>query len=298
MMKLSRFKILILAPALLLSACGYGLKEVYSGVPYASSNFFENYYNVWNKTINPYSSENKITSTRNTKVLSETSDKVFTSLSDVNFRNNDSNWNSYAYTYDKEDPGEGMKAYGPAVRLSNYDDSFKYGVVSKMFDGQMFCNGDYQNARTQVEPTNSGEGKGFGVLFSKECNDASYFMMNFKCSVITEASQNLSSGKSNLKLTISFILKNDTGYTYVPVEYEVDNVPTNSGDDHFIPPYSGRNNMYTCFGFSLENLSLNRLIGFTVQYEKIADTVSPLYSDQTYHAMMLYEVSFPYTTWH
>ena len=298
-MKLSRFKMLIIAPSLLITACGYGLKEVYNGVPYNSPNFFENYFNVWNKAINPNVEGNKISEKKDNYDLDVEKNKVFTSFYDVNFHECDNNWSNYLYTYDKVKPEDTeKKAYGPSVKLSNYDDSFRYGVTSKLFDGQMFCNGDFQNSRTQVEPTNQGAEHGFGVLFSKESNDASYFMMNFKCSVVTASSQNLSSGYSNLKVTVSFILKNNNGYTYVPVTGTVENVPTNSGDDHYLPPFSGRDNMYVCYGFSLAGLNITRLIGFTVQYEKISDTVSPKYDEQTYHAMMLYEVSFPYTTWH
>ena len=296
-MKLSKFKLLLIAPTLVLSACGYGLKEVYEGIPYNSSNFFENYYNVWNKTINPYDSGNKITDTKEIHQVND-EDSVFTSIHDVSFRDCDDDWASYAYTYDKELPIDGAKAYGPTVALSNYDNSFKYGVSSKMFDGQMFCNGDYANARTQVQSVNDGDSKGFGVLFSKECNDASYFMMNFKCSVVLKDNQNLKSGYSDLRIKVSFILKNDNGYTYVPTVYDVDDVPTNSGDQHFIPPFSEREEMYICYGFSLKNFNLRRLVGFSIQYEKISDTVSPSYSEQSYHAMMLYEVSFPHTTWH
>ena len=300
MKKFSSFRLLIIAPSLLLSACGYGLKEVYKGVPYNSSNFRENYYNVWNASINPYADGHKITKTEETRVIDD-SYKPFYSIDDANFRDIDTKWavNNYVYTYDKVLPTDGTTAYGPAVKLSNYDDSFKYGLTSKMFDGQMFCNGDFANARTQIESMNEDGSKGFGVLFSKECNDATYLMMNFKCSVVTETNQNLpdGGGKSNFELLVSFILKNDTGYTYVPTKSLLQNVPTNSGDDHTAPPFSGRIGAYTCFGFSLVGLNLNRLIGFTVQYKYLTDTISPNY-EKTYHAIMLYEVSFPYTTWH
>ena len=60
-MKKSVFKILLIAPALVVSSCGYGLKEVYSGIPYNTTDFFKNYYNVWNDNINPYKDGNKIT---------------------------------------------------------------------------------------------------------------------------------------------------------------------------------------------------------------------------------------------
>ncbi len=285
---------LLVAPSLVITACGYGLKETYKGVPYNSTEFTENYYKVWDSAINPYSGENKITDKRDVHVLND-ADLPFTSLSDINFRHCDDNWESYAYNYDKYEPADGRKAYGPAVSMFNYDSSFKYGVKSKMFDGQMFCNGDYANARTQIEPINETAESGMGVLFSKECNDASYFMMNFKCSIVPLTRQDVQ-GNSNLKITVSFILKNDTGYTYVPVSTEVNEVPTNSGDS-----LESRDKKYVCLGFSLKELNISRLIGFTIQYEKISDDLSSTYAiegEKIYHALMLYEVSFPYTTWH
>ena len=293
-MKKFQFKLLLIAPSLILTSCGYGLKEIYNGVPYTSGNFFENYYSVWNDAINPYKDNNKINNTLEEHALDVNSDKVFTSVKDVNFEANDIYSDDYVYYYDIYDP-EGdvkdKKPYGPAVKMSNYDDSFRYGVVGKLFDGQMFCNGYYANARVQVKP---GKGNGFGVLFSKECNDATYMMMNFKCSAVTETRQDLARGESDLKLIISLIYKNETGYTYAPIIYDITNVPTNSGDAF---NSTGRFNSYVCFGFSLEKLEGNRLIGFTFEYEKTSCTVDGG-SEEVHHAVMLYEVSFPYTTWH
>ena len=302
-MKLRQFKLLLIAPSLMLTACGYGLKEVYSGVPYNSTVFVENYFNVWNDKINPNKEGNQITERKDLYELDIERDNVFTSVKDSTFKNCDDDFMSYAYTYDRDEPADkSLKAYGPAVALSKIDDSFKYGVSSKLFDGQMFCNGDYQNSRTQVAPTNQGTNNGFGLLLSKECNDASYIMMNFKCSLVKEDGSDMTSSEpitSNLRLTIGLYLRNDTGYTYMPFTFEVDKVPTNSGDDHFSEGYKGRWNMYTCFGFKLDNVNTKRLIGFSLQYEKISDTYTAEHLGfKSMHAMMLYEVSFPHTTWH
>jgi len=292
----SIYKILLFAPVLVLTSCGYGLKETYNGIPYNSTVFEENYYNVWNDQINPYSEKNKINQQSEVRHLEENEDQVFVSMDEGNFRKNDNNWASYAYGYDKTEPEDkNLKAYGPSVKLSKYDDSFKYGLTSKLFDGQMFCNGDFQQSRTQVEPNNSSKGKGLGVLLSKESNDASYFMMNFKCSVVKKDDQNLPRASSNVRLYIGLYTKNSEGYSYIPVTFDVNDVPTNSSDG------SGetRKNNYICFGFSLKNLTTERLIGFSIQYEKISDTYSDTHpTEETLHAIMLYEVSFPYTTWH
>ncbi len=285
----SHYKLLLIAPTLVLTACGYGLRDIYKGIQYNSSVFEENYFNEWKDAINPYSKKTKINLINQTYSLNE-SDNIFTSVNDMNFRLCDSDYDTYDYIHDISTPDEGKKSYGQTIRMANYDSSFRYGVISKLFDGQLFCNGYYERSRVQVEPTNHGKEKGFGVLFSKENKDAKYFMMNFKCSLVGKDGSILPSHlKSDLEITISFILKNDKGYTYSPVTYTVDNAPTNSGD-------SNRTENYICFGFSLSNINTERLIGFTIQYEKIADNYTG--DKETQHAMMLYEVSFPKTTWH
>ena len=71
MKKLSPFKLLLITPAIVLSSCGYGLKEVYSGIPYNSTNYFENYYNVWNKKINPFDEGNEFSLIKDEYLLSD-----------------------------------------------------------------------------------------------------------------------------------------------------------------------------------------------------------------------------------
>ena len=312
----SASKILLIFPSLVITSCGYGLKEVYNGVPYNSSNFVDNYYMVWDKNIDYRKSNNSITKTEETRVLDYDKDKVFIRMNDdsdyKHFQECEKNWSTYEYTYDKQAPEDtNKKAYGPAIKLANQDSSFKYGVSSKLFDGQMFCNGDFQNSRTQVGSTNLGNYGGFAVRFAKECTYAEYFMCNFKCSYVTSESQNLPFHRTDLTLKLGFYLKNNSGFTYIPVEYELEKVPTNSGDDHFLPPYSGRLSSYVCFGFKLSGngsdtlLDLTRLVGISFEYQlnKIwtADNQEVDLNPSTYtpyHSIMLYEISLPHSIWH
>ena len=80
MKKVSISKIFLIFPSLVLTSCGYGLKEVYDGVPYNSTNFVENYYRVWDKTIDHRNDGNKITKTLDTRVLDYEKDSVFTRM--------------------------------------------------------------------------------------------------------------------------------------------------------------------------------------------------------------------------
>lgn len=316
--KHSASKILLIFPSLVLTSCGYGLKEVYDGIPYNSTNFTENYYMVWDKNIDYRKDNNSITKTEEKRILDYDKDKVFLRMNDdddyKHYQECEKNWLTYEYTYDKVEPEvTNKKAYGPAVRLSNQDSSFKYGVSSKLFDGQMFCNGDFQHSRTQVGSTNLGNYGGFAVRFAKECSYYEYFMCNFKCSYVTSLSQNLNFHYSDITLKLGFYLRNEQGFTYVPVEYDIEKVPTNSGDDHFVPPYSGRLSSYICFGFKLHQekddglLDLSRLVGISFEYQlnKIWTSSNPSTevdlnpSEYTpYHSIMLYEISLPHSTWH
>ena len=351
MKKHSTFKFLSLASIFALSACGYGLKEVYDGIPYNSSVFTDNYFNVWDKGINHNNMANSnITKTLNERILDKKEDLVFEYLEDANheedyknFQQCEPNWFDYAYCWDKRDASViGKKSYGPDVSLNKADNSFKQGVRSKLFDGQMFCNGDFQQARVQIGSSTS-EYPGFGIQLGKECFSSSYFMCNFKCSTVTDKNQNLSNKLStNLKLKIGFYLKNDNGYTYVPVSYVINDAPTNSGDDHsdYVEPaekrYTGRIGHYVCFGFKLHDdndttnkyLDLSRLAGISFEYE-LLDVIEtyqeakkdeegheikdennnviyetktrpyvPPVGETMHHAVMLYEVSLPHSTWH
>ena len=310
-----------------ISACGYGLKEVYKGIPYNSPVFAENYFTSWDKAIDYRKSGNSITKTANERIITKNNDLAFEYLESSlheddykNFQACEPLWNDYAYVWDKYEPTElGKKAYGPSVSLNKADNSFKEGVRSKLFDGQMFCNGDFQQARVQVGSIASGY-SGFGLQLGKECYSSSYFMLNFKCSLVTDKNQNISRHMTDLKLKLGFYLKNDNGYTYVPVSYTFTGAPTNSGDDHddtwpAETRYRGRINNYVCFGFKLHDdkdtankyLDLSRLAGFSVEYELIdvykmegtkrVSYVAPA-GETMYHSMMLYEVSLPHSTWH
>lgn len=334
------FKLLSLSFVLSLSACGYGLKEVYDGIPYNSTNFLANYFTDWDKSVDYRKKESsKINKELPERVLDQEKDLVFTRLENVdyeedykNYQKCEPNWFEYDYVWDKEDPVSlGKKAYGPAVSLNKADNSFKQGVRSKLFDGQMFCNGDFQQARVQVGSITS-DYDGFGFQFGKECFSSSYFMCNFKCSTVTDKNQNLQNTLyTNLTIKLGFYLKNDTGFTYVPVSYSIEKVPTNSGDDHAqwyedeAKWYRGRIQEYVCFGFKLHDdedkdnkyLDLSRLAGISFQYQldEIVETKTtydehgkpigteevpfvPPVGETAYHSVMLYEVSLPHSTWH
>ena len=297
-MKKSTSKLLILIPLFSITACGYSLREVYSGNAYNDPVFVNNYYKQWDERISDGS--DKITKSVSIRLEKE-KNHVFTSYKDSNFQYCEKDYENYQYDDaimldDEEDP-----AYGDAKKLSRIDDSFRYGYLSKLFDGRMFCNGAYQLARVQIDE------KGFGKLLNKELAQTDFFAMNFKASLDYTVHPFFQT-ESKIDLHIGFYLKSgDDSYTLKTVSYIIDNVPTNSSDGH-------DENHYTFFGFKLdkEYIDIERCCGISVTYDlldckgryrdegssTVTMTLEQLKSAGIGHALMLYEILLPNSTWH
>lgn len=308
-MKKQRFKYLFLMiPCICLTGCGYSLKELYSGDSYNSVNFADNFYKVKEKT---FVSARKLDEIK----LDKDIDKVFTSYNDENYRNIESQYSSYVYSdreIDKvnEDNSISYKPdIGHALALSNEEKSFRYGYISKLFDGEMFCNGRFELARIQIDE------EGFTTRFKKELSETenTYFAINFKSAIefrrlLDDGSiqtVDISAHKCDIKLNISFFYQGENEIVEQPVSYEFDKgelSPIN------VNPREGHNtNCYTFFGFKVGyNLqSLERCIGIGISYELLHDSVlETLNNSEQFknkplkHSLLLYEVLMPYTTWH
>lgn len=321
-MKRSLYKIFALVMVSGLTACGYSLNELYNGDSFNSVNFADNYYSVWNDEINYKEAKNKITSTHDVITLDESQDSVFTSYTSNNFRLLENNYENYVFNIDggSNPTTEGKYLYGPSNALSDIDASFKYGFISRLFDGEIYCDGNYERVRVQYDED------GFGRTFTKELYSYDYFAINFKTSVefrrVTADGEtitiNIPAHKCNINLLINFYLKNDTGFTRVPVTYTLNNIPCNPLETHDA-------SSYVFFGFDLHGDSLpdlSRCAGLSMEYTLLADatlnnpdynpeepvstTNQPGFNDMngTYennplrHAILLYEVLFPNSTWH
>ena len=151
-------KIIFLAPALLLTSCGYGLKQIYDGNLYNSPIWENNYYRHFDEN------------TKNSDYTEEyidDSDLPFTSIQDDNFKILEPG------VTEGQINDESSNGFGPKNALSNVDESFKYGYTSKLFDGRMHCYGRYETVRVQIDES------GMGTLFSKEMVKGEYFLMQF-----------------------------------------------------------------------------------------------------------------------
>ena len=296
MKKKSLSKLLLLVPVFSLSACGYSLREIYNGNAYNDVVFNNNFYREHDEKM-----EKKAMVLPEAELNKDT-DYVFRNFEESNFAEYcEPHSREYDYNDNKGYFDENKKQYGEANKLSLVDSSFKRGYISKLFDGQMFCDGDYQLARVQIDEN------GFSKAFSKELSQSDYFAMNFKASLDYTVHNFVSASKSEIDLKIGFYIKG-TGnkYTLKQVKYHLDNVPTNTGDGHDF-------NSYVFFGFSLKNIDITRCAGISIGYELLdckgvyynsetktntTLTMSEIKSEGISHSLMIYEVMFPHSTWH
>ena len=290
MMK-NKFKLLFIAPALLLSACGYGLKEIYPGSVYTSVDYYQNFYREWDDEINYHSEKSKVDNlSEDAYQLNKENDHVFTKFGEENFAYNQPDYEKYSYTSDIYEPPEGKLSYGQTYALSKTEPSFKYGYVSKLFNGQMFCNGNYEISRVQI-----GE-EGFGMKFNKELDKHSYFALNFKASIDYRRdgkNTNVPNHNSQINLIINFFCKTDTQTLHrVPVSYVIDNVKTNASET-----IDGSN--YIFFGFDLSNIKIDRCVGVSIEYQLLSDEYIDAHPGEGWtHCLLLYEFFLPNSTWH
>lgn len=153
-MKKSRLLTLMVLP--FLSSCGgFSLNYIVEGNKYNSPVFTENYYEHWDSELKNAEKDSPI----------DVSENKITSFNEIG-------------KVDKnlliDNPYKSVREYARAYALMDVDSSFYYGVQSKLFDGEAYCDGYYQRHRVQ------SNGGGFSVRFQKESDELTYFAMQFK----------------------------------------------------------------------------------------------------------------------
>ncbi len=340
-MNLSKFKYLSLVPLFALTSCGYGLKEIYPGNVYDSTVFVENYYTIWDSRIDSNNPKNSLHGDEEIIVLPR--NKYFTSWEDPLFKSLQPEYEKYLFSelnnlpseygdefdYDAYGNKTGKVIYSQEVKLSSRDETFKYGVTSKLYDGQAFCNGSTTKARVQLSPMHSlvdskldglyhidnTYASGFGQVLEKEFAGCElsfpYIAFNFKNFVeMNDEMASYLTGKegattsnlndhddsySDIDLYISLYFKDVKQFKKKTFVLRVEDVSTN-----------GRLNKYSFVGFPLTDIDLTHLNGFSVEYKliDIHDTYVPrenfinkMEELNLHYGLWLYEIFFPYTNW-
>ncbi len=321
------FKLMFLPLLTALASCGgYSLGYIVSGDMYISANFLKNYYCHWDSELKSA----KVIST--TDVTSETIYRFddIENIDDVLLINNPYK-DSSKYPFEESR----IRQYAKDYRMMNLDQSFYYGVQSKLFDGEAYCDSYYQRHRVQ-----SNEG-GFSVRFTKESDELQYFAMQFKATTNNQLptypaySYTNSSGQevdnsvlinnpekegkdewlyhySKIKLNVDVYCRSDNGinaYRFTTdVEFSKVLVDVGSGKTNN-QSETNHGHAFKFVGFRLfseeggNKNPLSRCVGFSISFTILNDdliehnkALDP--TSNIDYALFIYEVFLPYTYWH
>ena len=278
MNKKLRQLILLVLPALA-SCGGFSLDYIVEGDKYNSYNFLENYYEHWDDEL---------------KNAQEVAQIDVTDARILNFKDIGKVDPNYLTTPKEELPT--LREFAKKHCLMGYDQMFYYGVQSKLFDGEAYCDGYYQRHRVQTNPN------GFSVRFSKESDELTYLAFQFKsttnnqlvCYPVGGSSYATNDHQlfhsSTIDLHLSVYTKDNNKIVSHKFSSEITNDGTNDGSN------------YIFYAFDLTEYELSRMVGFSVTFDIVHDelieynkTKGINYID---YALFVYEVLLPYTYWH
>ena len=270
--------ILLILTTLALTSCAK-TRELYPGDAYNSPIFDENYYVEWdginnlaisNQVDMPYSNLNLCYDRDNKVVIGTTEIENYT-------------WGGVKETQ-----------FGYNNNLSKVEKKFAYGVTSKLFDGRVRCEQQYQKSRVQVDKS------GFAMYFPKSLVSAKY--LGFACRGGTDFPQGEEFPTSDLKANFvwSFYIHKENG-EYDKISYKLNEVPIHTdfddgGNTTFI-------NFTPSFGDNFDELNGAVAMSFewsTNDPRLASRNLTDDYTQKEKHhlALMLYEVFIGDSTWY
>ena len=274
---------IFLLAALALSSCNK-TNLLYGANAYNSPVFDENYYTEWEdiKEIDKKADKLK---TKRTHVVS---DFFCSDLSGQGEKIKIGNETITKYTW----AGDKSKQFGYNNNLSKIEKKFSYGITSKLFDGRVRCERQYQKSRVQLN--NSG----FAMYFPKLLVSHKYLGLACRggTNYYESKEPNFSHSDLEVDFTWSFYIHLSSG-EYQKIEYKINGakIPVdNNGNTAFINfvPFYGNDELQGAAAMSLTWESHD---------SRIPSDLTTNYKDKTkkHHlALMLYEVFIGDSVWH
>ena len=291
--------------AFLLSGCKDKVKELYDGNAYASENFIDNYYEIWNEDlINNVSStinyeltvDNPETPNSEGIVKIDYKQRVAMGINpSLNYIDAIDQINpdtkEYLNWFDDTPIEDKGKGFGPTKNLSTIDKSFAYGYLSKLYDGRIQCDGYYAKSRVQLSNI------GYGASFPKQLESAKYIGLSLRGGTTCERQF---STIPTVNFNLSFYSYDFNNKSYTKYSYIINDCPviTNSG---------GRTELISFYfkDTPLGNIPQN-VTAMSIEYELSSSMYDDLITDPRQYdendskqlfSIMLYEVLIPDSTW-
>ena len=255
---------------LFVSSCAVSKDNTYLRSDYNDPIFKNNYYTLREESIvNNIKKTNNIELDKNRDSVFETYDELKQLGADFDSKvaNNEVGYDSIIHSNNNT-------TYGTENCLAKIDDSFNHGILSKLSDGLLFCDGlTYQDVRVQINES------GFVHEYEKKCIYADYFAMSFKAGSDYTSSIYTKSATYKIKLNIKLYVEEDGKYIENVCSYTMDTVIRDK---------------YYLFGFNLKMDMAKNLKGIGVSYD-LLETTEDANLDQ---CLYLYETLFVNSSWY
>lgn len=270
--KLMKNKFLLLSIGLIsiLSACAVTSENTYKRTDYNDPIFANNYYKIKDEKI-----INNI-GISNTFELDKNSNSVFTSYNELKELGSefDKEVANDEVTYDSIAHFNGLTTYGTSKCLGSIDDSFNHGMLSKLTDGLLFCDGKtFQGVRVQIDQ------EGYVQSYEKTCLYADYFALSFKpASDYTNPLYN-NNAFYDIRLKIKFYVEDGDKLKENIYTYELDDL---------------QRDKYLLFGFALKKEMVQNLKGLGISYDLLNSNEDASIDN----CLLLYETLFVNSIWY
>lgn len=168
------------------------------------------------------------------------------------------------------------------TNLGEVDSSFKYGYLSKLYDGRLKCDGYYQLSRVQLNKT------GYGTFFPKQLKECATFGIALRggssCDVPLRT-------ELAFDLHISFYIHISNSEQYEKVNYELSNVKITTDN-------GGSTQMISFFNYG----EIDGAVGMSMSFDMKEPTRTNLTDDMNnkekeHVSLMLYEVILSDSIW-
>lgn len=293
--------------ALLLTGCMDAVRELYPERPFDSPEFDENYYAYWESAFVPgEGSKVAGTNIHNPAFTDETPHgKDFPGLDaeDHTFRSGEETVQlDWLPDTPIQDYGVG---FGPTKNLYTIDRSFGNGVLSKLYDGRVRCDGKYQLSRVQIDR------EGYGAYFPKRLKKAHLFALALRGATTLEETRRKTRTSGpwgaghplGVDLTVSFYKYDGARDDYQEERYVMENVqvPTDSGGETTLLSF-----YFNEADHQDSESPINGATGMSITFSLVPDAGLPTLSDDRnssreeheHFALMLYEVMLPGSEWY
>lgn len=257
---MKKWKLLVLPlVALSLTACGEDLDNALNIGDYRSDLFSENMYKVW---------PTELSDVESTVTHTVSSEDLITGFMHLD----SSDYQAYASDIYGSD-------FAAANKLSATDPDVAYGFTSKLFDGILHCFDAVRSTKSRLQLTESG----FGYAFPHEMWTQDYVGLFIKSGADTEAGGTYI---ENATVHLSFYVLNDITHRYIEHRFDMTLEGIVATD---YPQF---------YGFYFEEiLGTPNILQGTQAVSVTYDILDPTVSPEGTHALFLYEMLLPNSTW-